>query len=232
MLIGIEVIHFLIFFIGIPFAFILTIIVWFVDHVWLTPQESKIIKKATRKKKPVVPVASDVGQIELKIVEEIGDEGYIRTKDDWVGFLPRPITSNPDKNAAKVNPILSKVLSLKNAKIPFLMGYSGKAILTNPEALALLEYGEKKKLKLPFKLGDKNVEVNIFWPVDPRTIKSLFPKSWNQAQIRALEKKKELVGILKGKKFFGAEGMKYFVLPLAMITLVIVVFALTIIFLK
>jgi len=221
----------LFFLFGFPAMFFVTIILWAIDHIWLTPDESKAIKKAKRKKRPVVPVAYDNGQVEFKVAKEIGDEGYIRTEDDWIGFLPRPTTSNPDKNAVKTTPLLSRVFFLKDAKVPFLTGYSGKAVLTNPQALALLEYGEKKKLKLPFKLGDKNVEINIFWPVNIRNIKSIFAKSWNQAQIRALEKKKELVGILKGKKYFGMEGMKYFVLPLAMITLVIVVFALTIIFL-
>jgi len=225
----------LFFLIGFPTLFFVTLAVWAIDHIFLTPQESKIIKKAKRKKKPVVPVAFDDGQVEFKIVKEIGDEGYIRTEDDWIGFLPRPTTNNPNTKSMKTNPILSRVFFLKDAKIPFLPGYSGKAILTNQKVLAILEHAKKTKqklkLKLPFELGDENVEVDIFWPVDLRTIKSMFAKSWNQAQIRALEKKKELVGILKGKKFFGAEGMKYFVLPLAMITLVIVVFALTIIFL-
>jgi len=221
----------LFFLIGFPTLFVLTLVVWAIDHIFLTPQESKIIKKAKRKKKPVVPVAFDNGQVEFKVVKEIGDEGYIKTEDGWIGFLPRPITSNPSEEAAKVNPILSRVFFLKDAKVPFLTGYSGKAVLTNPQALALLEYGEKKKLKLPFKLGDKNVEINIFWPVDLRTIKSMFAKSWNQAQVRASEVKSELVGLMKGKKFFGAEGMKYFVLPLTLIMGVIVVFALTMIFL-
>jgi len=40
---------------------------------------------------------------------------------------------------------------------------------------------------LPFELGAEKVEIDIFWPVNLRTIKSMFAKSWNQAQVRASE---------------------------------------------
>lgn len=220
---------------GFPAAFFITIALWAIDHIWLTPQESKAIKKAKRKKKPVVPVAFDNGQVEFKVVKEIGDEGYIKTEDGWIGFLPRPIASNPHTNATKTNPILSRVFFLKDAKVPFLIGYSGKAIITNPKVLAILQYAktqnQKLKIKIPFLVGAKIAEVDIFWPVNLRLIKSMFAKSWNQAQVRASEVKSELVGMMKGKKYFGMEGMKMFVLPGMIIMAIMIIFALIMIFL-
>jgi len=224
----------LVFLLGFPVAFILTIIIWAVDYIWFTPKESKIIKKATRKKKPLLDIGFDNGQTEYKIAKKIGDEGYIETEDGWIGFLPRPIGSsgNPGEDTnPKVNQLLTRVSFLKNAKIPIIRGYSGKAVLTNIKTLAALEHTplaeSKKRLKLPWKLG----AVNIFWPADLRTIKKVFPKSWNQAQIRASEVKSELAGMLKGKKYFGMEGMKYFVLPAMLIIAIMVIFTLIIIFL-
>lgn len=227
----------LLFLVGFPAALVITVLLWIIDHVWLTPQESKIIKKAKRKKKPVVAVAFDNGQVEYKLAKEVGHEGYIKTDDDWIGFLPRPVaTSNPGGSEDQTNPYLSRVFMLKDAKVPYLPGYAGKAILSNPQALAMLEYAQedekKHKFKLPFKLGSKDVTVDIFWPVNYRIIKNAFAKSWNQAQVRAIEVKSELTGILKGKKHFGMEGLKYFILPGMIIMGIIIVFALVIIFLR
>lgn len=205
---------------------IILIVVWFIDSVFLTPREAKTLKRATRKKKPVVPVAFDNGQCELKIVKELGDEGYIKTEDGWVGFLPRA-QSNP----GTANPITSSISILKDAKIPFLVGYAGKAILTTPNALAFVQYAKEKKIELPTS-KDGTVEAKVFWPVNLRGIKELFPKSWNQAQVRASEVKSELTGILKGKKYFGQEGMKMFVLPGMIIIAIIVLFTFSVWFLR
>jgi len=62
------------------------------------------------------------------------------------------------------------------------------------------------------------------WPIDGAAIKKAFPKSWNQAQIRALEKQSELTGMKKGEKYYGKEGLKFFVLP-GMIIIAIMVLA-------
>ena len=222
----------LLFLVGFPLILVVTNLIWIIDHVWLTPQESKIIKRAKRKKKPVVPVAFDNGQCEFKIADEIGDEGYVKTEDKWVGFLPRPVAGNPGEEAEGLNPLISRVFTLKDAKVPFLVGYSGKAILTNPQALAMLEYAEAKKLKLPINLQKKQRFIDVFWPVNLRNLKNVFPKSWNQAQVRASEVKSELTGMLKGKKYFGMDSLKMFVLPGMIIIAIMVIFTLIIIFLR
>lgn len=217
----------LFFLIGIPLILVAVIAAWIIDYFWLTPKEAKAVKKATRKKKPLIPVAFDNGRIEFKVAKEIGDEGYVKTEDGWVGFLPRPISGgNPGKNEEKANPLITRVFTLQDAKIPCLFGYSGKAVLTNPHALAIMEHALKLKgkVRLPFEIAKEKVFANIFWPVSLTAIKKLFPKSWNQAQVRALEQKSELTGIFKGKKYFGQEGLKYFVLP-GMIIIAIMVLA-------
>jgi len=218
----------LLFLLGFPIMFFVTLAAWIIDHIWFTPKESKALKKAARKKKPIIPVAFDNGQIELKVCKEIGDEGYIKTDDGWIGFLARPIAQgNPgNKNVEKVNPLVTRVFMLKDAKIPFLVGYAGKAVLTNPQALAIMEHAQKtkQKIKLPFEVKAKKMLADVFWPVNLRTIKSVFQKQWNQAQIRAMEKKSELTGMKKGEKYYGKEGLKFFVLP-GMIIIAIIILA-------
>jgi len=101
-------------------------------------------------------------------------------------------------------------------------------VVTNPQALAIMEHAQKTKQKtqlpLTIKEGSKKLLADIFWPVNLRTIKSVFQKQWNQAQIRAMEKKSELTGMKKGEKYYGKEGLKFFVLP-GMIIIAIMVLA-------
>jgi len=218
----------LMFLVGIPFALAIVIVAWIIDHVWLTPKEAKAVKTAARKKKPLIVAAFDNGRCSFKVAKEIGDEGYIKTEDKWVGFLPRPIAEgNPgNKDEETANPLITRVFTLENAKVPFLVGYSGKAVLTNPQALAIMEHAEetKQKATLPLELKGKKLLADIFWPINLTAIKKVFPKSWNQAQVRALEKQSELTGIKKGEKYFGKEGLRYFVLP-GMIIIAIMVLA-------
>jgi len=112
--------------------------------------------------------------------------------------------------------------------VPIVLGYAGKAVLSNAQVLAMQEWANVKKIKLPF--GKK--PINVFWPINLRKLKELFPKSWNQAQVRALEKTKELSGILKGKKYFGTEGWRPLVIPVGIIlALVVAIIVLSVIFL-
>jgi hypothetical protein len=214
----------LFFLFGIPIICILTNAGWIIDHIWLTPKESKTIKRATRKKRPLVDVSFDTGVTEYKVVKEIGDEGYVKCEDGWIGFLPRAVTKGNPGHSANLTPFITHVDTLKHAKIPILRGYSGKAILTNTTALAMMEHARTKneKVEMPLTINGQKIEAKVFWPVNLRTLKSLFPKCWNQAQVRASEVKSELVGMLKGKKHFGQEGMKYFVLP-GMIIIAIII---------
>lgn len=220
----------LFFLIGFPTMFFLTLAIWAIDHIWLTPQEAKIIKKAKRKKKPVVIHVGDEGHAKFEILEILGPEGYASTSKDrkqkWLGFFPRipPSEEIEKKNteakiADFINKLATKKSFLKDAKIPIWFAYSGKAILTSLYNLAGVKILEEQ--------GNPSgpVVVNL------QEIKALFAKPWDESQIRAQETDAYEEGSFTSKKFYGAEGMKYFVLPLAMITLVIVVFALTMIFL-
>jgi len=115
---------------GIPIICIITNAGWIIDYIWLTPKESKTIKRATRKKRPLIDVSFDTGITEYKIAKEIGDEGYVKAEDGWIGFLPRAPTKGNPGHGANVTPLITHVDTLKHAKIPVLRGYSGKAILT------------------------------------------------------------------------------------------------------
>jgi len=64
-------------------VYIVLIAAWIIDHFWLTPKESKALKKAARKKMPIIPVAFDNGQIELKVCKELGDEGLATLEKVW-----------------------------------------------------------------------------------------------------------------------------------------------------
>ncbi len=219
----------LLFLYGFPSILVIVLVAWAIDSFWLTPKESKLIKKATRKKRLVAAVGYDNGQCDLKMADHLGDEGYARMNDGWTGFLGRNVVEGnpkPDKNIERTNPLITRVFILKHAKIPFMVGYAGKAIITNPQALAIVEHAQKEnsKIKLPFEIRGKQLLANVLWPVSMTVIKKVFPKSWNQSQIRALEKISELTGLLKGKKWYGAEGLKYFVLP-GMIIIAIIILA-------
>jgi len=209
-------------------VYIILVAAWIIDHFWLTPNESGEIKWATRKKRPLDILYYDNGQCEIKATKETSEEGYHKLKNKWIGFNARPIVEgNPtDDELAKANTIIRRTFFLKDAKIPLNVCYAGKGVVTNAKALAIMEFAKenKQKLPLPLEIKGKKLFANIMWPIDGTTIKKAFPKSWNQAQLRALEKKSELTGMKKGEKYYGKEGLKFFVLP-GMIIIAIMVLA-------
>ena len=50
------------------------------------------------------------------------------------------------------------------------------------------------------KIGKEFKAVNVFWPVTVKILKTFFPKSWNIATIRALEKRAQNIGFEKGRR--------------------------------
>jgi len=224
----------LVFLLGFPIALILTVVAWVIDHVFLTPQEAKLIKKAARKKKPVVFLGSDDGYADLEMLAFTGKGGYAATskepKKRWTGFFARSVdeeqseetkTEQKDKEtriAAFINKLASRKLFLRHAKIPIWFGYSGKAILTSLYAL----------------IGDESLKDMKLNPVVNLTeIKSLFSKPWDTGQQRANEIDAKTEGLLEGKKFFGVEGWKPLVVPVGIIlALVICIIILSVLFLK
>ena len=220
----------LMFLVGIPFALAIVIVAWIIDHVWLTPKEAKIIKKAARKKKPLVIMGSDDGYADFEILENVGREGYASTskkqKGKWIGFFARSIQDeSTDSEAMKeeeqkkekklgrlINKLSSRKLFLRNAKVPVWFSYSGKAILTSLYSLIGAE-------------ATKEIAENINPVVINLTdINRLFPDPWDESQQIANETDAKIEALYEGKKFFGMEGLKYFVLP-GMIIIAIMVLA-------
>lgn len=215
----------LMFLIGIPLALILTNLAWILNHVFLTPKECKIIKKASRKKKGAVMLGSDDGYADLESLDITGKSGYSATskkpEDRWVGFHARSIeepeeTSREKRIAQYINKLASRKMFLRHAKIPIWFGYSGKAILTS--LYALIAHELTKEIAEKLKASNPGVIIDL------TEIKSLFPKPWDESQLRANEVDAKTEGMLEAKKFFGMEGLKYFVLP-GMIIIAIMVLA-------
>jgi len=113
----------LLFLLGFPIMFFVVLAAWIIDHVWLTPKESKTIKKACRKKKPLAIFASDDGYIDVKMLDFTGLEGYASTskkkKDKWTGFFARSIEENKGneekekEKEKKISQLINKLSSRK-----------------------------------------------------------------------------------------------------------------------
>lgn len=202
------------FLIGFPAMFFVTIALWAIDHIWLTPDESKIIKKAKRKKRPLVIHVGDEGYAKFEILETLGPEGYASTskksKQKWMGFFPRTPRSTEieaEKKEAKIasfiNKLASKKAFLKDAKIPVWFAYTGKAVLTSLYNLAGIKIMEERPKGNPSKAV----------VVDLQEIKALFDEPWDESQIRAQETDAYEEGSFTSKKFYGMDSMKMFVLP-------------------
>jgi len=208
---------------------------WLVWEKWLTPQESKIIRKASRQKKAIDFLASDDGYGDFTINEVVGKGGYAETskeeKKKWTGFFARSISETEmqtdkkeDAIANLMNKLASRKLYLRSAKIPIWFGYSGKAILTSIYSLVALDAVEQTAMN-----GGKP-QAN---PIDMSHIKSLFDKPWDQTQIRAQRQDARTEGALEQKKFSGLESWKGAVVPVSIIlALVMGVIVLSVIFLR
>lgn len=257
----------LVFLAGFPMIYIVSKIVQLVDYVALTPKECKVIKTATRKKTPVLAIGDDTSVCELTRAKEVGDEGFVKTMTEWIGFLPRPkyqkfrqpnvaegrfkgpdatgteleaeqrfLTEEFEKQRSlqeKLRSLTTRVYTLKHARIPILFGYSAKAIVTNLEALANLEYAHPVDAETEVTIGGKIKKVvNVLFPVDFSTLKAHFKGGWNEEQIDARIKRQDIIGLLKGKKYFGMEAMKTVAILAILIIGIIVTYGLTMYFLK
>jgi len=205
---------------------------WYIWEHWMTPQESKTIRKATRKKRPIAIHVGDEGFAKIEVLDFIGKEGFASTKKDstdknqFSGFFARsspeePTSDAKSKIASFINKLASKKVYLQHAKIPVWFAYTGKAILTSLFSLAGLE-------------GTKELPTNptpIL--VDLQEIKSLFGKPWDQTQIRANQVDARTEGVFEGKKFSSLETWKAVVVPVGIIlALVIGVMVIAIVFFR
>ena len=204
---------------------------WIIWEKWMTPQESKTIRKATRKKRPIAIHVGDEGFAKIEILDFIGKEGFASTKkdstdkDQFLGFFARSPSEEPSdkkgKIAAFINKLASKKVYLQHAKIPVWFAYTGKAILTSLFSLAGLEL-------------TKDLPTNPTPAVvDLQELKSLFGKPWDQTQIRANQVDARTEGVFEGKKFSSLETWKAVVVPVGIIlALVIGVMVIAIVFFR
>lgn len=214
----------LMFLFGFPLLLAITNVAWIIYRIFFIPKEAKMIIKASRKKKPIACLGSDDGYADLEVLPHAGAGGSVSTskkpEEHWIGFLARSVEDEEEKTTNQkighlINKLASRKLFLRSAKVPIWFGYSGKAILTSLYALIAQDVISEIE-----KLGKLNPKV----VVDLNQIKSLFPKPWDETQIRANEIDAKTEGMLEGKKFFGMEGLKYFVLP-GMIIIAIIILA-------
>lgn len=202
-------------------AAVAIVIAWVVYEKYFTPQESKDIRQAFRKKFPLCMLGGDDGFADFKPAAFSGPEGILetksvgRTQEHYTGALPRPKqfkaeeinvdTTNkkdPEKTVAVANHIsmlANRRLLLRGARVPVWFAYRGKAVLTSLYALVALQILEGLS-KMP-ELKD------AFAVVDVVAIKALFSEQWNESQINAQESDKERKGELKSKKFGGKESL-------------------------
>jgi len=179
---------------------------WVIWEKWLTPQESKEIRWASRKKIPLSFLAGDDGYGDFEPLPILGRQGYAATSKQrekkWIGFFASSAEEVEEEDKSKkigglINKLAARKLYLRHAKIPIWFSYSGKAILTSLYALIGLELAKA--------IGDANPNPNPKVVVDLTAIKSLFPNAWDESQLEAQESDAEMTGVMMGRKFF-SEG--------------------------
>lgn len=216
---------------------------WFVYEHFFTPSDSKHIRRAFRKKRPLTFLGGDDGYLDIVDVPTAVPEGFVETsnyggaKQKHLGALPRPIQftadqievakgKDVDKTVAVANfvsMLASRRLMLRGAKVPVWIAYRGKAILTSLYGLIALQIVEGLA-DFAKQLGDKFAEA--WGAVDITAIKDLFSEQWEESQIQALAYEKERKGEAKAKRFGGKESLiLIFAVLIVIIVLVILAIA-------
>lgn len=225
-------------------ALIGVVIAWVVWEKWFTPWDSKAIRTAARKKRPLEFVAGDDGYLDLIDAEKGIAEGVLETskiaplnKLTHIGALPRPIEFTKDqievdagKDADKtvkmanfVSRMASRRLTLRGAKVPVWLVYRGKGILTSLYGLIALQIVEG----LADKAEQISKEFAAAWAsVDVVAIKDLFKEQWDESQIQALAYEKERKGEAKARRFGGKESLTLiFALLICLVVVAIILVA-------
>lgn len=220
-------------------------IAWFVYEKWFTPNESKNMRRAFRRKRPLVFLAGDDGYADFVDAPFSGSEGILqtskqgRTQEHYTGALPRPrefdesdiqlsdqkenSPSQFDKKktvamANFISSLANRRLLLRGAKIPVWLAYRGKAILASLYGLAALDLLTAMAQAKEFK--------DAFAAVDVIAVKALFGEQWNESQINAQETDAERKGFLNAKKFAGKESLiMFFVVMIVFIAVLICLIA-------
>lgn len=173
-------------------------------YSYRTPREAKILRKAALSKKPINLTTGDDGFLDIEILETTKAEGAASTKKDmdspkrWTGFFSRKqVKPSNVEDAAKpelvkaftvLNDIATAKTFLRGSKIPVWVSYRGKGVLASIQSLAAMALTDEVKESW------KNTKIDI------QTLKSLFPASWNQSQIRANEIEAYQEGRLEEKR--------------------------------
>lgn len=215
-------------------------VAWLVWEKWLTPKDSKEIRTASRKKRPLEFIAGDDGYLDIVFAKSGIAEGVLETSkigtidDSHIGALPRPIefteeqiTVAKDKDlkatvamANYVSRQASRRLMLRGSKLPVWVGYRGKAILVSIYGLIALQFldGLVENAK---EFGEQFVAAVA--KIDIIAIKDLFGEQWEESQIHALAYEKERKGEAKAKRFGGKENLiMLFAVMIFLVVLVII----------
>ena len=216
---------------------------WFVWEHWFTPAESKFIRAASRKKRPLEAVGGDDGYLDFVDAPFVVAEGVLESskyggiKETHIAALPRSrqfasdeieVATGKDKDktvavANWISLLASRRLMLRGAKVPIWITYRGKAILTSLYGLIALQIldGLAEKAK---EFGEKFAEA--FALIDVTAIKDLFNEQWEESQIHALAYTKERKGEAKARRFGGKESLVLvFVLLIVVLVLAIILIA-------
>lgn len=181
---------------------------WFIYEALMTPRSSKTLRTAKMKKKIPLFIEYDNGLLEIKLEKESTPEGGILAEDGWIGFVPRAsISENLEEVEALegIAPLVTRSSYMPDIGMTARVGYAGKGILTNVKTVAELEHGSVEMVGNPvpkqiIHVGKSAREVTVFWPISIKTLKTFFPRSWNIATIRALEKRAMNIGFEKGRR--------------------------------
>lgn len=214
-------------------------VAWFVYEKWFTPQDSKDLRTAFRKKYPLLALGGDDGYLDFKPAPFSGPEGFLETKsvgktqEHYSGALPRPVQFSKDdieltdksKNleatigvANFVSMLANRRLLLRGSRVPIWFGYRGKAILVSIYGIVAIQVIDAMSKLKEFQ--------EIMSIVDIVAIKELFSEQWNESQLNAQETDKERKGELKAKKFAGKDSLiMFFAILIILVVLVILLIA-------
>jgi len=212
---------------------------------FLVPAVARRLTWARFGKANILAIADDSGRVELVVSRQALGEGVLETSRGW-RLLPRPyfkkiielMKKNPKKGTLEAfdpskleeaENIVLKKFTLAGLGKPFWLGYSGKAPLMSPIALATLQQSKDdpiKEGKLNFIQNFKKyideklpkqyaqgmtkileqlttvIKAQTLTLIDPTLIKQVIAKTYNQSQLDALATNREIRGMKRAGRQF------------------------------
>lgn len=223
---------------------------WLIYEKWFTPVESKKLRDAFRRKRPLLVEGGDDGFADMTPAHKSLPEGVLSTKpqgrgkDNFIGALPRPHKyTESDLSDVKMPEALKAVNNEDMTEAEKKKLQTTLSVANYLDALAnrrLLLRGSK--IPVWFAYRGKAILTSIYWlvavqmleamakagefeeafgTVDLVAIKALFPiKQWNVSQLKMQELDAERTGELKAKKFAGKDSL---ILMFAIMIILVVV---------